>query len=173
MVLCPPIMREYLINYARSLIYTTAMGLPTLAMIKTVYSFLKEGKTQEAQDKLWSLISYLHKRLLELPTTSFVAIPKDEPKSPIFSLCSPLPRSLADFCQKESLVVRPIVPPTVPEGGQRVRVCLHSGNTTAEIDRLVEVIGLWVTKQEGIESEDPSTALKATRGSGGLNSPRL
>jgi len=29
-VLCSPILRDYLINYARSLIYTTALGLPTL-----------------------------------------------------------------------------------------------------------------------------------------------
>ncbi len=46
-VLCSSITREYLINYARSLIYTTALGLPTLAMIKSVYAFMKEGGTQK------------------------------------------------------------------------------------------------------------------------------
>lgn len=172
-VLCPPIVREYLINYARSLIYTTALGLPTLAMIKTVYSFLREGETQDAQNKLWYLISYLNEKFSKLPDTSFLDIPKELSKSPIFSLCTPYPRSLASFCQAKGFVVRPIVPPTVPEGGQRVRVCLHSGNTTAEVDQLVELIRIWIVKQQGGESEDPSTALKASRGHGGVNTARL
>lgn len=43
-------MREYLINYARSLIYTTAMGLPTLAMIKSVYRLMADGSTAEVRN---------------------------------------------------------------------------------------------------------------------------
>lgn len=172
-VLCPPIMREYLINYARSLIYTTAMGLPTLAMIKTVYRFLREGQTEEAQQKVWHLISYLHDQMRHLGETKFITLPKELPKSPISFLWSPYPRSLANWCQERGFVVRPIVPPTVPEGGQRVRICLHSGNTTEEVDGLVAVVKAWLEKQESIDSDDPSTALKATRGHGGVNRPRL
>ena len=44
-VLCSPIVREYLINYARSLIYTTALGLPTLAMIVSAYRLMRRGTT--------------------------------------------------------------------------------------------------------------------------------
>lgn len=172
-VLCPPIMREYLINYARSLIYTTAMGLPTLAMIETVYKFLRQGETLEAQRKLWQLIAYLNEKVSSLPHTAFLDVPLESSRSPIFSLCTPYPRDLANFCQGKGFVVRPIVPPTVPEGGQRVRVCLHSGNTTDEIDRLVELIRSWIERQHGGESADPSTALKASRGQGGVNSARL
>lgn len=172
-VLCPPIMREYLINYARSLIYTTAMGLPTLTMIKTVHRFIRQGETQSAQKQLWYLISYLNEKLLQLPDTPFLDVPKELSKSPIFSLVTPYPRSLANFCQSKGFVVRPIVPPTVPTGGQRVRVCLHSGNTTSEVDQLVELVRIWIEKQHGAESEDPSTALKASRGHGGVNSARL
>jgi 8-amino-7-oxononanoate synthase len=35
------------------------------------------------------------------------------------------------------------VPPTVPEGAERVRICLHAGNTMEEIDGLVSVVGMW------------------------------
>ena len=45
-VLCCPDTREYLINYARSLIYTTALGFPFLASIKTAYELLSEGETE-------------------------------------------------------------------------------------------------------------------------------
>ena len=41
-------------------------------------------------------------------------------------------------------MVRPIVPPTVPEGTQRVRVCLHAGNTFDDMQRLVDRIKEWL-----------------------------
>ena len=41
-------------------------------------------------------------------------------------------------------MVRPIVPPTVPEGTQRVRVCLHAGNSFGDVERLVGRIGEWL-----------------------------
>jgi len=38
---------------------------------------------------------------------------------------------------------RPITWPTVPKGKDRVRVCLHAGNTWEEVDRLVDAITEW------------------------------
>lgn len=45
-VLCTPTTRSYLINYARTLIYTTAPSHPSLALIKATYDALLAGKTQ-------------------------------------------------------------------------------------------------------------------------------
>jgi hypothetical protein len=39
------------------------------------------------------------------------------------------------------------VPPTVPT--RRVRVCLHAGNTKAEVDALVERVDLWLATRLG------------------------
>jgi 8-amino-7-oxononanoate synthase len=36
------------------------------------------------------------------------------------------------------------MPPTIPEGKERVRVCLHAGNTEAEIDGLTRMIQSWL-----------------------------
>lgn len=143
-LLCSPVMREYLINYARSLIYTTALGLPPLAMIKSAYRLMRNDGTRRAQENLWSLIKYLHSSLGKLPTTTLIKSTRRPPESPIFSICTTHPRSLAEFCQTNGLVVRPIVPPTVPEGTSRVRVCLHASNTTDEIDRLCRTITSWI-----------------------------
>jgi len=41
-------------------------------------------------------------------------------------------------------MVRPIVPPTVPDGTQRVRVCLHAGNTFEDVESLVACIRKWL-----------------------------
>ena len=43
-ILCSPVIRLYLINYARPLIYTTFMSYPSLIAIKTAYSWLQSGK---------------------------------------------------------------------------------------------------------------------------------
>lgn len=49
MVLCGPETRDYLINYARSLIYTTALGFPFLASIRTAYELLSSGETESVR----------------------------------------------------------------------------------------------------------------------------
>jgi 8-amino-7-oxononanoate synthase len=41
------------------------------------------------------------------------------------------------------MMIRAVVPPTVPLGTERVRVCLHAGNTAAEIAKLVSVLEEW------------------------------
>lgn len=40
------------------------------------------------------------------------------------------------------------MPPTVPEGTDRVRVCLHAGNTEGEIDRLVDAVREWLEARQ-------------------------
>lgn len=66
------------------------------------------------------------------------------PTSPIFSLRTSQPRQLASACQEAGYIIRAIMPPTIPEGSERVRVCLHAGNTEDEIDGLVRTIQSWL-----------------------------
>lgn len=49
-ILCSPVTREYLINYARPLIYTTFMSFPSLAAIRVAYEFLIQGHTEPVRD---------------------------------------------------------------------------------------------------------------------------
>lgn len=76
--------------------------------------------------------------------STLLQLPQQLPNSPIFALLTAEPRSLAKWCQDASFVVRPIVPPTVPEGTQRVRVCLHAGNSKQDVEELVERIRGWL-----------------------------
>ncbi|RAL13304.1 aminotransferase class I/II-fold pyridoxal phosphate-dependent enzyme [Aspergillus homomorphus CBS 101889] len=149
-VLCDPDTREYLINYARSLIYTTALGFPFLAAIRTAYELLDGGETVELQETLHQRIRYLRERLSAIQPEDATLFTLDHhPGSPIFSLRCALPRRLAAACQKRGYVVRAILPPTVPAGQERVRVCLHAGNTEDEIDGLVETIQEWLGEMQG------------------------
>ncbi|KAG5764039.1 hypothetical protein H9Q72_007886 [Fusarium xylarioides] len=148
-VLCSPTTREYLINYARTLIYTTAMPFSCLASIGISYQYLQSGRAGERLKHLRSLVSYTHKLLAEACSLSQSIRAEAAPKSPIIPVFTSQPRSLAQFCQERGFTVRPIVAPTVPKGSERVRICVHAGNTVAEVEGLVETIKLWVQVHEG------------------------
>ncbi|KAK5461283.1 hypothetical protein LTS15_003346 [Exophiala xenobiotica] len=168
-ILCSPVIRLYLINYARPLIYTTFMSYPSLIAIKTAYSWLQSGKANLLAANLYHLIDHLHTQLQTLVAAKpqarqeslekLITLPITCPESPIFAILSSHPRLLAAHCQAAGFIVRPVVAPTVPEGTERVRVCLHAGNTTEQIDKFVACVREWLEKavtgtglQDGINS---------------------
>ncbi|KAH7179088.1 pyridoxal phosphate-dependent transferase [Fusarium flagelliforme] len=148
-VICSSITREYLINYARTLIYTTALPLSCLASISMSYRYLQNGLIDERLTHLWSLVRHTHKLLKSLSSTTVTISVNKEPRSPIIPVFTSEPRSLARFCQERGFTVRPIVAPTVPKGSERVRVCLYVGNTIEEVEGLIRVTKAWVKAQEG------------------------
>ena len=49
-------------------------------------------------------------------------------------------RALAERLQQAGFLVNPILHPTVPLGSERLRICLHSFNTTQQIDELINLL---------------------------------
>ncbi|EGR47083.1 uncharacterized protein TRIREDRAFT_79782 [Trichoderma reesei QM6a] len=150
-VLCSSTARNYLINYARSFIYTTAMSFPSLASIRTTYNFLASGHADPLIKKLYSLIHHMHSLLADTikrhaPSPELFRINPEVPQSPILPLFTNKARSLAQYCQDRGFTVRPIVAPTVPMGQDRVRVCLHAGNSVEEVEGLCRAVEQWVVK---------------------------
>ena len=45
-----------------------------------------------------------------------------------------------EFLERSSLLVKGIRSPTVPEGTERIRICLHSFNSTDDIRRLWKLL---------------------------------
>ena len=143
-VLCSPDVRDYLVNYARSLIYTTALGYPFLASIRAAYELLSEGQTEHIRQTLQHRIQLLRLRLAQLNPNPALFQVDHSPSAPILSLRTPFPRQLAEACQRAGFVVRAIMAPTVPQGQERVRLCVHAGNTVEEVDGLVATIRRWM-----------------------------
>ena len=146
-VLCSQTTRSYLINYARSLIYTTAMGYPSLAAIQTVYDYLQDGKAEGPLAALADLTLEAHRLLSSLcerlgPSHDLFRV--HPPESPILPLFTNRARSLARHCQDRGYMVRPIVAPTVPKGTDRVRLCLHAANTVDEVRGLCAAVEEWL-----------------------------
>lgn len=140
MVLCSPQVRDYLINYARSLIYTTALGYPFLASIRAAYEMMAEGDTEVLRQTLQQRIQLLRERLAQLQQSAGIFRLGHSPASPVLSLLTPYPRQMAEACQRAGFIVRAIMAPTVAPGQERVRVCVHAGNTVDEVEGLVAVI---------------------------------
>lgn len=145
------LLRHYLINYARPLIYTTFLSYPSLALIRASYDILRSGGTVPLQSHLHDLTEFLFEALQKLHTTSAAArdllsIPSACPQSPIFAVQLRRPRALAEYLQGKGMMVRAVVSPTVPLGTERVRVCLHAGNTTREVKDLISALQEWCEK---------------------------
>ncbi|MCL4856645.1 MAG: aminotransferase class I/II-fold pyridoxal phosphate-dependent enzyme [Flavobacteriales bacterium] len=131
-VLGSNILRDYLINYSRAFIYTTALPLPSILAIKNAHEFLL--KNLNRIDELKALIAYFKNS-----TSNFQLLTSNSISA---IQCIIIPgnnevKKVAENIQKNGFDVRPILSPTVPKGKERLRICLHSFNTKDEIDRLI------------------------------------
>jgi 8-amino-7-oxononanoate synthase len=131
-------LKQFLINYSRPFIYTTALPPRSIQEILNHYKFLQQYSSR--RDDLHLLISYYLKKrdaagFKEISTPGFSAI------QTIIQPGNEAVKSLSKKLALKKLDVRPILSPTVPEGKERLRICLHSFNSKSEIDLLMEVIG--------------------------------
>ncbi len=124
-------LKEYLVNFSRSFIYTTALPPLILFLIEAGYEKLqKEG--QDHQKRLKDLISYFQKKL---------NLHKDPtPIQPIPISGIERVRHFSKMLVECGLDVRAIVPPTTKRGKECLRVVLHSFNKEEEIDQLAEIL---------------------------------
>jgi 8-amino-7-oxononanoate synthase len=127
-------LREFLYNFARSFIYTTA--LPEAQYRRIVHCVEAAAKTT-ARAQLQENIALFR----SLAGTDFPLI--SDPTSPIQVI--PIETvekclALTDLLQTNRLAVKAILPPTVPENGQRLRICIHAHNTEEEIRLLVALL---------------------------------
>ncbi|TFK50182.1 PLP-dependent transferase [Heliocybe sulcata] len=157
-ILSTPLIRDYLINYARSLIYTTSLSYANIIAIDCSFDFLQNGVADRLSNHLSSLItrflSLLHPRLSDIPghvlsLPSHLVPPRPSLQSPIIPLLTSKPRPLSEHLYERGINARPITWPTVPKGKDRVRVCLHAGMRRGEVERLVAAILAWAEAEAG------------------------
>lgn len=132
------------------------MPFSSLASIKATYDFLASGQAEPLVRNLQELMEHTHHLFTSLcarcqPPDELLRIDHNPPKSPIIPLLTSHPRSLAQHCQKNGFMVRPIVAPTVPVGSERVRICLHAGNTKEQVDGLANTVEEWLRDQMGLQ----------------------
>lgn len=124
------VLKEFLVNYARTFIYTTALPLHALFTIESAFELLAENPhwTTELFDKIKLFREQLHSTIPDLKT--------DHPIQSIILGSNEGAKKLADYLMEKGFEVRPIYSPTVPKGTERLRICLHLFNTDEEIRQL-------------------------------------
>jgi 8-amino-7-oxononanoate synthase len=127
------LLRQYLINFARSFIYTTAAPLHQMAAIKMAYQQLQQSA------KEIELLKH-NIELFKQKVKSNHLINSDSAIQCIVLNSNEKAKELAAGLQTAGLDVRAILSPTVPQGSERVRICLHSFNSTNEIILLTDTI---------------------------------
>jgi 8-amino-7-oxononanoate synthase len=125
-------LRDWLINFSRAFIYTTALPPSSIAAIRASYEIFPAMHAE--REWLRQLIdrfqqaSLRYGRLESRTPIQGVVVPGNEEV-----------KQLAEQLQSAGLDVRPILYPTVPLGGERLRIVLHAFNSA---DDLAALIGL-------------------------------
>lgn len=127
-------LNQYLINFARSFVYTTGLSPHAVASIYVSYQYL--SKCEDERQRLVENIHYFRNNV----PPNFHNLSSFSPIQSIIISGNDQVKSIAEIFKKKGIEVKPILSPTVPKGQERLRFCLHSYNTKQEIDEAIEVL---------------------------------
>ncbi len=132
-VLGSKLLRDYLINFARSLVFSTALPEQSVMMIKMSYETFPEMKEERLHlQKLINQFQSATIRFEKWPSVTAIQIVIIPGNADV--------KKIAASLQKNNLDVRAILYPTVPKGKERLRIVLHAFNKEEEVERLVSLL---------------------------------
>jgi 8-amino-7-oxononanoate synthase len=128
-ILGSALLRDYLINFCRPFIYSTALPPASVAGIKSSYDIFPEMHVE--RKFLKTLIDLFDIPGFKKSTTAIqcIIIPGNKQVKEVS-------QNLLEF----NMDVRPILYPTVPMGEERLRIALHSFNTIEETKKLISIL---------------------------------
>ncbi len=133
-VLCSEGLKDYLLNFSKSFIYTTALPPHTIATIIVAYQSLMD--TREIQ-QLNKNIQFFKHRIIDLKLETYFMESHSAIQSCILG-SNVLAKKVSMALLQYGFEVRPILSPTVPEGKERLRFCIHSFNTREEMETVLQ-----------------------------------
>ncbi|MEM0542330.1 pyridoxal phosphate-dependent aminotransferase family protein [Flavobacterium sp. j3] len=134
-------LNSYLVNFARSFIYTTGLSPHSVATILVAYKQLEVE--QNALNALKNNITHFNQEKNRLGLKPLFVYSKSAIQ------CAIIPgnesvKNIAKQLQEKGFDVKPILSPTVPEGQERLRFCLHSYNSETEITEVLQLLSTFV-----------------------------
>ena len=134
-VLCSEDLADYLLQFARHLIYSTAMPPAQAHALQTAVAVIRQADEQRAA--LQAHIARFRRRMADIPlqlADSQTAI------QPIIVGDNQRTLQLAARLRERGLWVTAIRPPTVPAGSARLRITLNAAHNESDIDALLEAL---------------------------------
>ncbi|MEZ7924036.1 MAG: 8-amino-7-oxononanoate synthase [Acinetobacter towneri] len=133
-LICDPIIRDYLINRMRPIIFSTAQ--PPICMAWTQFMLNQIVHMQAQRQHLAALSLYMQQGIqakgFACPSTSQIV--------PVIIGDSTATVSKARQLQTAGFYVMPVRPPTVPQGSSRLRICLNTQFETADLTQLLDLL---------------------------------
>lgn len=130
------LLKDYLINFSRPLIYTTA--LPPLA-VAGIVAGVKRSTEKERRDVLRARIAFFRQLIGDHKLVSRF-LPSETPIQSWMMPGNSEARLTARHLQQAGFQVKAILSPTVPKGTERLRICLHAFNTEDDIIKLIHTL---------------------------------
>lgn len=142
-ILGPSVLKAFLVNFSRPFIYTTALPPNVLQEIRRMYKVLQQENFPEQIRQKIDLFNTLKRD--ELPflesTSAIQGILLGGKRATV---------ELAQYLQGKGFDLRPILAPTVPQGKERLRICLHTFNSDEEIEQLMNQVENWFNNRKTI-----------------------
>lgn len=136
-VLCSSTVADYLLQFARHLIYSTSMPPAQAQALRASLAVIRSDEGDARREKLAALITRFRAGVQDLPFTladSCSAI------QPLIVGDNSRALQLAEKLRQQGCWVTAIRPPTVPAGTARLRLTLTAAHEMQDIDRLLEVL---------------------------------
>jgi 8-amino-7-oxononanoate synthase len=145
------LLRDYLINRARTFIFTTALPPPVaaaaLAAVRLIASPEGEDLRLRLSDNINNLRGHLGLPLQTIPS----------PIIPVILGTDAEAVQAAHSLRSRGLFVQAIRPPTVPEGTSRLRLTVSAAHTPSQIARLAEALSERPTARPAVGTHPPQT----------------
>lgn len=136
-VLCSEALADYLLQFARHLIYSTAMPPAQAVALSAALRTIRGDEGQRRREALACRIAQFRDGMRDYPgqlTESTSAI------QPLIVGDNARALRLAARLREQGCWATAIRPPTVPVGSARLRLTLSAAHESADIDRLLEVL---------------------------------
>lgn len=133
-VICDRVIRDYLVNRMRTLIFTTA--LPPINIAWSLFVMERIPDMEDRRRKLGKMSA----RLREAFASRGITMPSESHIIPMIVGSGTDTVLKAEEMQRHGFYVLPIRPPTVPEGTSRLRFSLTAAIEEEDIDNLIRCI---------------------------------
>lgn len=129
------LLKQFLINFSRPFIYTTAPSPVLMSELLHNYQHLSETAERE---RLWKNIRVFHQLVDDLDLVNQVT--RNHSAIQVAMKGHPNLKPAADELQGLGFQIKAILSPTVPAGTERLRICLHAYNEAEDIRQLLSII---------------------------------
>lgn len=134
-LICKQEVKDYLVNFMRPLIYSTALPPINVTFSMYVIGLLKSTAMESKREYLRRISGYLHANLQELDIT-----PSNSHIQPLITGDSDSALKASQLFRHYGMLALPVRYPSVPQGQARLRLVLNSDLRIDDIDKITLVV---------------------------------